>query len=151
VSDAQWHTFCDAFGFADLKANPQLATNNDRVRMRPSMMPDLRARMAGYTVTEIAAIFESKGLPFAPITRPEALFDDEHLIASGGLADIVLPDGSRAGETTQTALFPFTMAGQRLGVRLNPPTKGEHTDVVLQELGVEAAEIASLRLLKAIA
>jgi crotonobetainyl-CoA:carnitine CoA-transferase CaiB-like acyl-CoA transferase len=150
VSDAQWHTFCDAFGFTDLKTDPQLATNNDRVRMRPSMMPDLRARLADYKVTEIAAIFESKGLPFAPITRPEELYDDEHLIASGGLADIVLPDGSRAGETTQTALFPFTMAGQRLGVRLNPPTKGEHTDAVLQELGVEAADIASLRLLKAI-
>jgi crotonobetainyl-CoA:carnitine CoA-transferase CaiB-like acyl-CoA transferase len=151
VSDAQWHTFCDAFGFTDLKTDPQLATNNDRVRMRPSMMPDLRARLADYEATEIAAIFESKGLPFAPITRPEELYDDEHLIASGGLADIVLPDGSRAGETTQTALFPFTMAGQRLGVRLNPPTKGEHTDAVLQELGVDAADIASLRLLKAIA
>ncbi len=32
VSDAQWVTFCDAMGYADLKANPQLATNNDRVR-----------------------------------------------------------------------------------------------------------------------
>ena len=151
VSDGQWHIFCDAFGFADLKTDPQLATNNDRVRMRPSMMPDLRARLATYTVTEIAAIFEAKGLPFAPITRPEELYDDEHLIASGGLADIVLPDGNRAGETTQTTLFPFTMAGQRLGIRLNPPTKGEHTDVVLQDIGLAATEIASLRLLGAIA
>jgi crotonobetainyl-CoA:carnitine CoA-transferase CaiB-like acyl-CoA transferase len=151
VSDAQWHTFCDAFGFADLKADPQLATNNERVRMRPTMMPDLRARLATYTVTEIAQMFESEGLPFAPITRPEALYDDEHLIASGGLADIVLPDGDRAGHTTQTALFPFTMAGQRLGIRLNPPTKGEHTDVVLHEIGVDDTDIAALRLLKAIA
>jgi crotonobetainyl-CoA:carnitine CoA-transferase CaiB-like acyl-CoA transferase len=150
VSDAQWHIFCDAFGFADLKTNPLLATNNDRVRMRPTMMPDLRERLATYTVTEIAAIFESKGLPFAPITRPEELYDDEHLIASGGLADIVLPDGDRAGETTQTALFPFTMAGQRLGVRLNPPTKGEHTDQILHELGIDVDAIALLRLQKAI-
>ena len=114
------------------------------------MMPDLRARLAAYTVTEIAKMFESKGLPFAPITRPEELYDDEHLIASGGLADIVLPDGGRAGQITQTALFPFTMDGQRLGVRLNPPTKGEHTDAVLHELGVDPTAIAALRLLKAI-
>ena len=151
VSDAQWHTFCDAFGFADLKTDLQLATNNDRVRMRPTMMPDLRERLSSYTVAEIAKIFEFNGLPFAPITRPEELYDDQHLVASGGLADIVLPDGDRAGETTQTALFPFTMAGQRLGVRLNPPTKGEHTDAVLQALGIDASEIASLRALKAIA
>ncbi len=150
VSDAQWLTFCDAFGFTDLKVNPLLATNNDRVRMRPTMMPDLRTRLAAYTVTEIAQMFESKGLPFAPITRPEELYDDEHLIASGGFADIVLPDGDRAGQTTQTALFPFTMAGQRMGVRLNPPTKGEHTHAVLLELGLDAEAISALRLLKAI-
>ena len=151
VSDAQWLTFCDAFGFADLKADVSLTSNNDRVRMRPTMMPDLRARMARLTITEIATIFETKGLPFAPITRPEELYDDEHLIASGGLADIVLPDGDRAGETTQTTLFPFTMDGQRLGVRLNPPTKGEHTDAILQELGVQIAEIEKLKTLRAIA
>ncbi len=150
VSDAQWFIFCEAFGFSDLKVDPLLATNNDRVRMRPTMMHDLRTRLAAYTVTEIAQIFESKGLPFAPITRPEELYDDEHLIASGGLADILLPDGDRAGQKTQTALFPFTMAGQRMGVRLNPPTKGEHTDAVLQDIGVAAAEITSLRLLEAI-
>ena len=151
VSDAQWLTFCDAFGFADLKADVSLTSNNDRVRMRPTMMPDLRARLARLTVTEIATIFETKGLPFAPITRPEELYDDEHLIASGGLADIVLPDGDRAGETTQTTLFPFTMDGQRLGVRLNPPTKGEHTDAILQELGVQIAEIEKLKTLRAVA
>ena len=151
VSDAQWLIFCDAFGFTDLKSDTCLATNNDRVRMRPTMMPDLRARLAKLTVAEIGMIFETKGLPFAPITRPEELYDDEHLIASGGLADIVLPDGDRAGETTQTTLFPFTMDGQRLGVRLNPPTKGEHTDAILQELGIQITEIARLRTQQAIA
>jgi crotonobetainyl-CoA:carnitine CoA-transferase CaiB-like acyl-CoA transferase len=145
VSDAQWLIFCDAFGFADLKSNANFSTNNDRVRMRPTLIPDLRTRLASYSSAEIAAIFESKGLPFAPITRPEELYDDEHLLASGGLADIVLPDGNRTGQITQTALFPFTMDGQRLGVRLNPPTKGEHTDVILLELGVQPAEIAAFR------
>jgi crotonobetainyl-CoA:carnitine CoA-transferase CaiB-like acyl-CoA transferase len=151
VSDAQWLIFCDAFGFTDLKSDTSLARNNDRVRMRPTMMPDLRARLAKLTVAQIADIFEAQGLPFAPITRPEELYDDEHLIASGGLADIVLPDGARAGETTQTTLFPFTMDGQRFGVRLNPPTKGEHTDAILQELGVQSAEIAALRGIQAVA
>src|SRR6185437_347697 len=37
VSDAQFAVFCDALGFADLKADPLLATNNDRVRMRPTL------------------------------------------------------------------------------------------------------------------
>lgn len=151
VSDAQWVTFCDAFGYADLKADPALATNNDRVRTRPTLMVELRKRLATFTAAEITAIFEAKGLPFASIVKPEELYDDEHLLATGGLADITLPDGKRAGETAQTTLFPFTMAGQRLGIRLNPPTKGEHTHALLQDLGYDAEKIASLKAAGAVA
>ena len=151
VSDAQWITFCDAFGYADLKADPALATNNERVRMRPTLLVELRKRLAGYTAAELTAIFEAKGLPFAPILKPEELYDDEHLLATGGLADITLPDGSRAGQTAQTTLFPFTMDGQRLGVRLNPPTKGEHTQALLEDLGFDADRIAVLKAQGAVA
>src|SRR6188768_42950 len=38
VSDAQWLTFCDALGLADLKAEPELATNNLRVVQRPRLL-----------------------------------------------------------------------------------------------------------------
>jgi crotonobetainyl-CoA:carnitine CoA-transferase CaiB-like acyl-CoA transferase len=82
------------------------------------------------------------GLPFAPIRKPEELYDDEHLLATGGLADITLPDGERAGQRVGTALFPFTMGGQRLGVRLQPPTRGQHTTELLAALGYEAQQIA---------
>ena len=151
VSDAQWITFCDAFGFADLKADPALRTNNDRVRLRPTLLADLRQRLIQYTAAELTAIFEAKGLPFAPIVRPEELFDDEHLLATGGLADIKLPDGERAGHLAASTLFPFTMDGERLGVRLDPPTKGEHTQSLLEDLGLDAACIESLKASGAVA
>ena len=144
VSDAQWLTFCDALGLADLKDNPRYATNNDRVRERPTLMPLLRERLAERPAAELAALLEARDLPFAPIRKPEELFDDEHLLATGGLADIILSDGERAGQTAQTTLFPFTMDGQRLGVRLNPPTLGQHTVEVLGSLGLGAAQIESL-------
>ena len=151
VSDAQWLTFCEAFGFADLKNNPDFTSNNDRVRMRPSLLPELKARLEKYSAKEISGVFESHGLPFAPITRPEELFKDEHLLVSGGLADIVLPDSTPKGQVTQTALFPFTLNGQRMKVRLNPPTKGEHTDEILREMGLIESYIAELKLSKTIA
>ena len=151
VSDAQWITFCDAFGFADLKADPALRTNNDRVLLRLTLLADLRTRLANYTAAELTVIFEAKGLPFAPIARPEDLFDDEHLLATGGLAEMKLPDGERAGQTAQTTLFPFTMDGERLGVRLNPPTTGEHTESLLAGLGLDASRIASLKASGAVA
>ena len=138
VSDAQWAVFCDALGFADLKADARYATNNERVTLRPELMPILRERLAHRSAAELAALFERVGLPFAPIRKPEELFDDEHLLATGGLAEITLPDGARAGETARTTLFPFTMDGQRLGVRLQPPHQGEHTTELLAALGYDA-------------
>ena len=145
VSDAQWATFCEALGFADLFALPQYATNNQRVQARPVLLVELRQRLATRSAAELAALFERVALPFAPIRRPEELFDDEHLLATGGLADITLPDGARAGQTAQTTLFPFTMDGQRLGVRLQPPTLGQHTADLLGGLGYDADQIESLR------
>jgi crotonobetainyl-CoA:carnitine CoA-transferase CaiB-like acyl-CoA transferase len=95
VSDSQWAVFCDAFGFGDLKADPRLKTNNDRVQARDRMMPILRSRLADRSAAELARIFEDSGLPFAPITQPEALFDDPHLNATGALAPLTLPDGRK--------------------------------------------------------
>ncbi len=144
VSDAQWNTFCDALGFADLKADPQLATNNDRVRQRATMLPELRRRLAARSAAELSDLFERNGLPYAPIVRPEQLYDDPHLNATGGLADITLPDGERAGQTARTTLFPLRMDGQRLGVRLQPPVLGQHTQALLADLGYAPQEVDAL-------
>jgi hypothetical protein len=101
------------------------------VKARPTLLKGLGERLGRHSADELARIFERVGLPFAPIRRPEDLYDDPHLAATGGLADIRLPDGERAGQTVKTTLFPIALEGQRLGVRLDPPKMGEHTRELL--------------------
>lgn len=145
VSDAQWQNFCTVLGFEDLKAEPGLATNNHRVQQRPRLLAALRERLAHRSAAELAAIMEQAGLPFAPIRRPEDLLHDEHLLATGGLADLKVPDGDKAGQTMKAPLFPITMGGARLGVRLDPPKLGEHTRELLAAAGYAPAEIDALQ------
>ncbi|MCG3188716.1 MAG: Acetyl-CoA:oxalate CoA-transferase [Burkholderiaceae bacterium] len=144
VSDAQWNTFCKTLGFADLGADPALKTNNDRVRARTTLLPELGRRLQEHSAAELAQRFEAAGLPFAPIMKPEQLLDDPHLAATGSLADIALTDGERAGQTVKTTLFPLTLDGRRLGVRLNPPRRGQHTREVLAAIGLGEYEIDAL-------
>ena len=141
VSDTQWAVFCKAFDLADLQADPRLVTNNDRVHARDWMLPMLRTRMAGHSAAELSRVFEDNGLPFAPITMPEHLFDDPHLQATGGLAPMLLPDGRQ----TYVPLMPITLSGERPGVRSNPPRLGQHTDALLAEVGYTSAEIEALK------
>ena len=106
VSDAQWLTFCDALGFADLKAEPELATNNQRVVQRPRLLKAIAERIAHRDAAELASLMEKAGLPFAPIRRPEDLLDDEHLLATGGLADVTLPTGPRPARASRPRCSP---------------------------------------------
>ena len=140
VGDGQWKTFCEAFGYADLFADPRVTTNNDRVLARSWLIPELRQRLAQFSRAELSQRFEQVGLPFAPITDPQHLFDDPHLQQTGGLAPMELPDGRQ----TQVPLLPLTLGGERLGLRLDPPKLGEHTDALLQSLGYSAGDVATL-------
>ena len=147
VSDSQWAQLCEEFGFDDLQHDERLRSNNDRVRAREWMMPILRERFAALGADELARRFEARGLPYAPITRPQALFDDPHLLATGGLAPTEVPaDASGAGKSvsTRSPLLPLTLDGQRLPLRHNPPSIGQHSRQVLQALGYSEQEVQSL-------
>ena len=140
VTDTQWKIFCDAFDLQDLLADPSLKTNPQRVEARPRVIPIVTALFAKMTKAELLAKCEKLGLPFAPITRPEDLFHDPHLIASGGLADITLMNGIK----TQVPIMPIEMDGRRFSTRLDLPKVGEHTRELLTSLCYAPQDIERL-------
>ena len=141
VSDGQWVKFCKAFGLDDWAADEVLAANNERVARREEIIPRLQALFAEYDQAELMEKLETVGLPFAPISKPEDLFDDPHLNAEGGLLDMELPDGAEI----KLPALPVEVGGVRPGLRMSPPKVGEHTQDILCGLGMSEDRISALK------
>ncbi len=144
VSDSQWEKFCNTFNLDNLREDLRFTTNNLRVENREVLLPILKEFLGSKYLNEIAEKFESNGLPYALIKKPQDLFDDPHLIATDGLGEIEMSSGPRSGTTTKTPLLPITMDGKRLQIRLNPPKLGEHSKSLLNGLGYSDSEIDQL-------
>lgn len=141
VTDGQWRIFCKDFGLEDWLTDESIATNSQRVERRDEILPRLRALFARFPLDELVAKLESAGLPFAPVGKPEDMFDDPHLTASGGLLDLALPDGQQ----TRLPALPLALGGARFGVRHDIREPGQDTAAVLREFGWSESEIASFR------
>lgn len=144
VTDALWKTFCDLFGLADLWEDESLRANNARVVARDRLLPRVRAELGRFTKAELIARLDGSGLPFAPIGKPEELFDDPQLNAGGGLVPVTLP----GGRETRLPVLPIAIDGERPGQFAGAgclPEPGADTDRILAGLGYTPAEIASLR------
>jgi crotonobetainyl-CoA:carnitine CoA-transferase CaiB-like acyl-CoA transferase len=140
VTDALWEKFCALFGLDELWADESIRKNNDRVLARDRIMPQIRQLISGFTRAEVIAKLEGTGLPFAPIGKPEELFDDPHLVASGGLEPVRLDNG------TETVLptLPLTMGGNRPAAASRLPTAGADSRSIMASLGFKDSEIDAL-------
>jgi len=128
VTDSQWATFARAFDLGEMTNDPRLSSNTLRVRARDWMIPALREIVKRYSSKDLQAVFEREGLPYAPIVKPEQLFDDPHLLASGGLADLTLENG----EKTPVPLLPILLDGRHLKPRMPLPKVGEHNALLMR-------------------
>ncbi|MFC2967039.1 CaiB/BaiF CoA transferase family protein [Acidimangrovimonas pyrenivorans] len=137
TTDSHWRRFCEALGRDDLLADPGLATNNDRIAARPRLIPLVQEIFARLGLDEAVVLCEAARLPFAPVARPEDLFDDPHLQATGGLLPTTLPNGTR----TRLPRLPLTLDGEGFDRLEDPPAAGADTAAILRACrGAAAAE-----------
>jgi len=144
VSDKQWQQFCAAFGLDEFAADESLASNVDRVTHKDRILPVIKETFRNYTKQELMQKLEKVGMPFAPIAKPEELFDDPHLNAGGGLLPITVTDGERAGQSARLPALPLEMDGHRFGIHRDVPRKGQHTREIMAEAGYSDDEISAL-------
>ena len=139
VTDALWQKFCTLFGLDDLWADESIRANNQRVLARERILPRIRDLVGQMTRAEVIAKLDGTGMPFAPIGKPEELFDDPHLNA-GGMEPVRLDTGAE----TKLPTIPLEMDGKRPGAPSALPKPGADARAVLESLGYPAERIATL-------
>lgn len=140
TTDRHWVRFCEAFDQPDLGADPNLATNNQRISARATLKPRVAALFAGLPHGEIEQKCVAAGLPYALVGRPEQMFDNPHLLAGERLLRTVLPGGLE----TRLPALPVEIGGYRCRLRSDPPDAGDDTRSLLREIGYADAVIDEL-------
>ena len=141
VSDKQWVLFCNAFKLEGLLQDVELQTNAQRVTCRDAFIPIIQEMFQKLELSEASAICERVGLPFAPILRPDQLFDDAHVNHPGATVEVTLSNGVR----TQVPALPFEYDGARPDLYRDLPKIGEHNNDVARELGYSDEALKRLR------
>ena len=141
VSDKQWTQFCNAFSLNDLLVNKEFQTNAERVLCRDAFIPRISQMFLGWELSQVITICERIGVPFAPILRPDQLFDDAHVNHPGATVEITLSNGMRA----KVPALPVEYNGFRPGLHRGLPQIGEHNEDVATELGYSDEKLKSLR------
>ncbi|MET0657492.1 MAG: CoA transferase [Steroidobacteraceae bacterium] len=117
---------------------------DDAARVRNSAV--INERMAEWcaerTTAEALASLEETGVPAGPLLSPQEVLDHEHLKAVGAFEKVIYPGLDAPVTMMNTAVKLSATPGT---VRSRPPLTGEHTDVILSELGVSQSELAELR------
>lgn len=94
------------------------------------------------TTKEALAELEAARIPAGPVMKPQEALEDEHINAVGFFEDVEFP--GMPGPAPVTG-FPVRFGETKAGIRTRPPLLGEHTDMVLAELGYDEAAIIELR------
>jgi crotonobetainyl-CoA:carnitine CoA-transferase CaiB-like acyl-CoA transferase len=144
TSDQQWARFCEEFGLGELFEDPRLATNEMRSAERSWLVPALKTLLKNIALADVQTRCERANVSWAPVGKPADLFEDPHLLASGGLLDVFISHlGGEHGALAGLPALPIEFGPERARGRLRtqPPTLGEHTREVLAEAGLNPTEI----------
>jgi len=145
ATDKYWKTACEALEAPDFAEDPALATDAGRA----ARMPEIRERFArtieGRPLAHWLARLRAAGCIFSAFATPTEVQSDPQVVANGYLPR------HPAHPKARLAASPVQFDETPIAIRRRAPGKGEHTDEVLEGLGLAAEERARLRKAGAIA
>ena len=129
-NDAFVVRFLECIGLENLLEESEYATNERRVRNRPSLNARINARMSERTVDHWIEAINKAGCPCGRVMDLEEVFSDPQVLAQGLVLDVSQPDGTAIRMTG----FPVKLSDTPARLHRPVPTLGSDTDQVLGPL-----------------
>ena len=148
-NDGQFARFCAAAGKPEWAQDSRFATNTARVQNRPALLALMEPLMRTRTTAEWIALLEDKAVPCGPINTIAQAFDDPQVQARG-IRKALPRDAGDGIAQIATVASPMRLSATPVSYRNAPPALGQHTQQVLQELGLSPQEITALQSAKVV-
>lgn len=129
-NDGQFARFCAVLGVPELAAEPDFATNPERVAHRAALVPQLSARTAAFRRDDLLAALEKQGVPAGPINTVPQVFEDPQVVHRGLRVDL----SEAGGGTVPAVASPIVLDGERQVAKSASPRLGADTEAVLAAL-----------------
>jgi glutaryl-CoA transferase len=140
-NDSQFRQFVTVLGVPELADDPDHANNEKRVAHREALTPQLAARTATFSAEDLIRRLEAVNVPVGPINTVEQVFADPQVVHRGMRLDLAYSGGG----TVPAVRSPIRMSESPLAYERGSPLLGEHTRMVMIELGYSEAEIERLK------
>jgi len=146
-NDSQFAKLCEVMACPELVVDERYATNANRIRNRETLIPLLQTIFVTRTVGEWIGLIEPEGVPCGPINNIAQVFDHPQVRHRGLQFELPHP---LAGKTPLVA-NPIKFSGTPMQYENPPPTLGQHTQQVLEQVaGLDAEQIRQLAATKVI-
>ncbi|KAL1847183.1 hypothetical protein Plec18167_002026 [Paecilomyces lecythidis] len=143
VNNRQFQKLCGYIGNDKLAYDCRFADNNSRIRNRKELKRILDSLFALKTTDDWEKIFEGSGMPYGPINNLQKVFSHPQTIAREMVETIQQP-ASVSGFVNLLGI-PVKFSESKPSIREGPPSLGQHTDEILEELGLSSKVISELR------
>lgn len=142
-NDAQFRRFCELAGAPELAGDPRFATNPARLENRVALIDQLRGITAGKSRDFWLTGLERANVPSGPINDVAQAFDEPQTKARG--MRVKFEDERIEGGKADLIGSPLKLSMTQVSYRQFPPSLGEHTREILEELlGMKSEDIDAL-------
>ena len=140
-NDGQYAKFCAVAGRPELATDERFAKNALRVRNRDVLVPLLADILKTRSKQDWLSALEEAKVPCGAINDLQEVFADPQVRARGMTVELPHP----LTDALRLVASPMKLSATPVQYTLAPPLLGEHTDEVLDALGVSTDERAALR------